>query len=97
MAYYAKALATNSSQSSDSTNEIRRIRDTESQIRNPKSREMINQLNQQKQEIIFKTPEKLYELLKQLEADPLMESNKTLLMVRNLQRHLDKVYGYATK
>lgn len=97
MAYYAKALATNSSQSSDFTNEIRRIRDAESQVRNPKSREMIKQLNYQKQEIILKTPEKLYELLNQLEVDPLMESNKTLLMMRNLQRHLDRVYGYATK
>lgn len=97
MAYYAKALATNSSQSSDFTNEVRRIRDAESQVRNPKSREMIKQLNQQKQEVIQKTSEKLSELQKQLELDPLMEEPKTQLMVRNLQRHLDKAYGYATK
>ncbi|MCI8344905.1 MAG: hypothetical protein HFJ42_02880 [Clostridia bacterium] len=97
MGYYAKALATNSSQSSDFTNEIRRIRDNESQVRNPEARKMIKMLMQQKQEIILKTSEKLSALQKQLEADPLMEDQKTQLMVKNLQRHLDKAYSYATK
>lgn len=95
MAYYTKALATKP-ENSFSTKRIHEIRDVESTVRNPRSREMISQLNEQKKEVILKTPEKLRELKVQLEADPLAELKKTQLMIKNMQRHLDKVYGYAT-
>lgn len=95
MAYYAKALATKP-ENSFSTKRIHEIRDVESEVRNPRSREMIAQLNEQKKEVILKTPEKLQELQKQLEADPLAETKKTQLMIKNLQRHLNTVYSYST-
>ncbi len=73
---------------------IRKIRENESEYRDPKAREKIAELNEQKEKFVQQIPDKLADFYLKLLEDPLLKKGTTRLRLKNLIRFLTKVEKY---